>query len=104
MTGGGQDHAVEELKAFGLLTSRCRCEESWLSRMVNAVTIATLNGKLNVPWRSLKAQAQTFGIADRGRPIAEMGTLSSRGGNHHAAAAAAVLMTTMVTNKNSNND
>ena len=73
--------------------------------MVNAVTIATLNGKLNVPWRSLEAQAQTFGIADRGRPIAEMGTLSSRGGNHHAAAAAAaVLMTTMVTNKNSNND
>ncbi len=29
LTGDGQDHAdaVEELKPFGLLTSRCRCEE-----------------------------------------------------------------------------
>ena len=27
LAGGGQDHAVEELKPFGLLTSRYRCEE-----------------------------------------------------------------------------
>ena len=96
LTGGVQDHAVEELKPFGMLTSRYRCEESWLSRMVNAVTIATLNvgsstcpGEVSKP----KPKPRLSGLPIAGGRSQKLGTLSSRRGNHHAAVAA-ILMTT----------
>ena len=47
--------------------------------MVNAVTIAPLNRSSTCPGEV----AQTFGIADRGRPIAEIGYAVK----HHTAAA-----------------
>ena len=49
--------------------------------MVNAVTIAPLNRSSTCPGEVV--QAQTFGIADRGRRIAENGYAVK----HHTAAA-----------------
>ena len=46
-TLSGVIEVVEAFRIGGI--SRCRCEEPWLSRMVNAVTIATLNQSSNVP-------------------------------------------------------
>ena len=60
-----------EVEAFRIGEFRDIDAKSWLSRMVNAVTIATLNQSSMCPEEVL--QAQTFGIADRGRPIAETG-------------------------------